>query len=62
MFSILILAGALSMFAPMDKTESPDPACSDTIYVFVYRHIEWDQPIPVMVDDSVKIYEPWGKP
>lgn len=62
MIPLLILASALAMFAPMDKTEPPSPACADTIYVVVYRHMEWDQPIPIAVDDSVKIYDPGVKP
>lgn len=62
MIPLLILAGALAMFAPGDKTAPPEAAAGDTIYVVVYRHIEWDQPIPLMVDDSVRIYDPGVKP
>lgn len=57
MIPFLILASALAMLAPMDKTEPPSPACADTVFVAVYRHSELDQPIPICVDDSVHVYD-----
>jgi len=62
MIPFLILTSALAMFAPMDKTEPPEEAGADTIYVVVYRHIELNQPIPVVIDDSTHIYDPGVKP
>jgi len=34
----------------------PDPCEGDSVFVVIYRHLDWSQPIPVIRDDSVRVY------
>ena len=62
MIALFVTMAALAMFFP-DSPAKPKPACpADTIYTVIYRHIEYDQPYPLMIDDSVHIYDLGVKP
>ena len=63
MIHIIVALVALSMMGPPRKVETGQvpsalaPAKADTVYVVIFKHWDWSQPIPLAVEDSVRVYE-----